>query len=336
MDGPRMARLLPSRLAGGLASAGAVGVFGLMALASAMPALACCFTVSTLQYTGTTQTSLAAPGLSIYDTAQIQVTPNQAVPSGTVSFSLYSGSICSGTPVFQSLVAYSGTGTSPSPWINSADYTLPTNISAPATYEWNVSYTETATGGTGITAWSGCGQEPVQVSQATVTTVPSAATGPVGAPLSDTAQVVGITSPVSSDTVTFSLYLASATAPTSCAAGTLVEDFGASPLVGSASPWTATSNGSYAPTVAGTYLWQAQFNAVNDPNNLSSQVFCGEAVTIGTGGQLAASTGSGQLAASTAPDTGFGGGGLTLLGAVAVILGGLAVCIGVRLRRATA
>ena len=88
--------------------------------------------------------------------------------------------------------------------------------------------------------------------------------------------------------------------------------------------------------MAGTYLWQAQFNAVNDPNNLSSQVFCGEAVTIGTGGQLAASTGSGQLAASTAPDTGFGGGGLTLLGAVAVILGGLAVFIGVRLRRETA
>ncbi len=369
MDTPRTARGLSPRVVGGLASGGAVGAFCLMAIASALPVLASCASLklATLPYTGTTQTASAAPGSSVYDTVQVKSAGNKAIPAGTFTFSLYPTSSCSGTPVFQSPVAYAGTTSSSSTWISSGTYLLPSTIATPATYEWTVSFVESGTSGSGSKASSGCGQESVKICNALIapglTTLPTPATGSIGTVLSDTAQVTGAAAPASSDTVTFALYLASAAQPTSCTAGTLVDDFGASPLTGSGSPWSSTSSGGFAPTVAGTYLWQVQFVASNDVNYQSSQVFCGEAVTIaasggqqgaGTGGQQGSGTGGGQQAAgsgggqqgtgiggqlaasTTTPDTGFGGGGLALLGAVAVVLGGLAIGAGVRLSRITA
>lgn len=330
MVGPKIARLLPRRPVGRLAVAAGFGVFGLVAMAGALPVSASCFSVSTVTYTGSTQTADATAGQSIHDTAVIDLLDTfPSVPNGTVIFNLYPNSTCqAGTEVFTSSSNYVGTGATSTGTITSGVYTIPTTVAGGSTYQWQASFSVPVHG---IDDSSICGSEPVNVSdRGMVTTVPLPATGAPGTSLTDSSQVTGIADPASTDTVTFSLYLADSSDPASCTDGTLIKDFGASALVGTSSPWTATSNGSDSPTVAGTYLWQVQFNAVNDPNNLSSEVFCGEPVTITIG----STPGGGVLAASTTtPTTGSGLGGLGLLGGLAVLLGALSVFGGARLYR---
>lgn len=332
MEGPKMARHLPRRLKGGLGVAAAVAAFGLVAATAAMTVGAWTFTVQTWQYTGSTQTANANAGQSIHDTAVI-TEPNSGyyVQAGTVTFNLYPTSACSsGTAVYTDPVPYTTVNTSSrtSGTITSGNYSLPTSITTAATYEWVATYYDS----TEKTTWSStCGQEPVNVyaqNQGAVSTVPTPNSGDPGTPLTDTATVTGIVDPAGTDTVSFALYLEDPSDPGSCADGTLINDFGASPLVGGTSgPWTATSSGSFAPTAAGTYLWQVQFNAVSDPNNLSSQVFCGEPVSLSTpaGGQLAAST--------TTPVTGSGLGSFGLIGGLAVLIGALTLFGATRIRR---
>ncbi len=171
----------------------------------------------------------------------------------------------------------------------------------------------------------------------TLTTVPSAG-GPVGTVLSDTAQVTGITSPGTSDNVSFALYSNSA-----CTA--LADNLGNASLTGPATTngvatWTASSPGSgYAPSVAGTYYWGATFNSVNDSANLSSSLLCGEPVTItASGGTLGAHTtptpppaGAVKAASTPTPNTGAGLFLPGLLAALALLFGGLLLLAGVRL-----
>jgi hypothetical protein len=327
MEGPKMARHLPRRLKGGLGAAAAVAVFGLVAATTAMTVGAWTFTVQT-----TTSSAVANAGQSIYDTAVVtDPASGYYVQQGTVTFDLYSNSGCTGTPVYTDLINYTSAEvnmSSHSATFTSGSYSLPTSITTQANYAWNVTYADSVE----TTTWTNGCNEGVTVyaqNQGTVTTIPTPSTGnPSSTSLTDSAQVTGIVDPASTDTVTFALYLQDPSDPGSCTDGTLIENFGASALQGgSAGPWTATSSGSVTPTAAGTYLWQVQFNAVSDPNNLSSQVFCGEPVTLSTpaGGQLAAST--------TTPVTGSGLGTAGLIGGLVVLLGGLTLFAGARLRR---
>lgn len=334
MEGPKMARLLPRRLKGGLAAGAAVAAFGVLAATAAMTVGAWTFTVQTSTYTGTTQSAVANAGQSIHDTALVDDSAaGYYVQPGTVTFTLYPNSACTtGTSVYTDTLTYTSAQvntSSHSASFTSGSYSLPTSITTQADYEWVVAYYDS----TEKTTWtSGCGIEGVTVhaqNQGSVTTIPTPSSGnPNSTPLTDSAQVTGIVDPASTDTVSFALYLQDPSDPGSCTDGTLIKNFGASALQGGTSgPWTATSSGSATPTAAGTYLWQVQFNAVNDPNNLSSQVFCGEPVSLSTpvGGQLAAST--------TTPVTGSGLGSAGLIGGLVVLLGGLTLFAGARLRR---
>jgi hypothetical protein len=306
-----------------------------MAATAAMTVGAWTFTVQTTTYTVTSQSDTANAGQSIHDTAVIHE-PNSGyyVPAGTVTFDLYSNSGCTGTAIYSDTVNYTAVNKTSqySGTVTSGTYPLPTSITTAATYEWVATFYEKSTDPKGVTDTSTCGQEPVYVyaqNQGAVTTIPTPSSGnPSITPLTDSAQVTEIVDPASTDTVTFALYLQDPSDPGSCTGGTLITNFGASALLGgSAGPWTATSSGSVTPTAAGTYLWQVQFKAVSDPNNLSSQVFCGEPVTLSTpvGGQLAAST--------VTPVTGSGLGTAGLIAGLITLLGGVALIAGVRLVR---
>ncbi|MGC1185560.1 MAG: hypothetical protein WBA31_10500, partial [Candidatus Dormiibacterota bacterium] len=276
MEGPKMARHLPRRLKGGLGLAAAVAAFGLVAATAAMTVGAWTFSLTTSTYTGSTQTAVANAGQSIHDTALVTETAGHPyyVEQGTVTFDLYSNSSCTGTAVYSDVVDYTAAEvdkSSTTASFTSGSYSLPTSITAQTNYAWNVTYVDSVES---KTATNSC-NEGVTVyaqNQGSVATIPTPNSGDPGTALSDSAQVTGIVDPAGTDTVSFALYLEDPSDPGSCADGTLINDFGASPLVGGTSgPWTATSSGSFAPTAAGTYLWQVQFNAVSDPNNLSSQ-----------------------------------------------------------------
>ncbi len=229
---------------------------------------------------------------------------------------------------------YTGTATS-------AAYTPTT----PGTYYWNVSFAGdtynapiTNQCGEPVTVYPPNSPPPTPNAPA-VTTVPSAG-GPVGTALSDTAHITGIVSPASTDNVSFALYSNS-----SCTA--LADNLGNASLIGPATTngvatWTAGSPGTgYAPSVAGTYYWGVTFNSVNDPANLSSSLICGEPVTITTsGGTLGAHTtptpaptpaGAVKAASTPTPNTGADLFLPGLLAALALLVGGLLLLVGVRL-----
>lgn len=176
------------------------------------------------------------------------------------------------------------------------------------------------------TSTSFCG-EPVTISQTTpqIVTTPSAG-GPVGTSLSDGAAVTGLVNPSSSDTVDFSLY-----SDSSCTV--LVKDLGTGSLsgptsVGGVDTWSASSPGAgFAPTTSGKYYWGVSFISSNDPNNPSSSApVCGEEVTLtAAGGVLGASTST----PGTGADLLIPG----LLASLALLLGGLLLTVGLRLRR---
>jgi hypothetical protein len=268
------------------------------------------------------------PGGSVSDTATVSSTGGsiRSLPAGTVTFNLYTASNCtSAVSLSNGVVALAGSLGS-SAGVNGPLYTTPTSITSPRTYYWTATY---KVGGT-TEATSGCAAEPIQVvHQGSVTTIPTPSSGnPNSTALTDSATVTGIVDPASTDTVTFALYLQDPSDPGSCTGGTSIKNFGASALQGgTAGPWTAASSGSVTPTAAGTYLWQVQFTAVSDPNNLASRVFCGEPVTVSTpvGNQLAAST--------TTPVTGSGLGPAGLIAGLITLLGGVALVAGVRLVR---
>ena len=180
---------------------------------------------------------------------------------------------------------------------------------------------------------------PPTLNTPNVTTIPSAG-GPVGTALSDIAHVTGIASPLSTDNVSFALY-----SDSSCS--TLVDNLGTASVIGPISTngvatWTASSPGTgFAPTVAGTYYWGVTFDAGNDPANLSSSMLCGEPVTITpASGTLGAHTtptptpaGAVKAASTPTPNTGADLLLPGVLAALALLLGGLLLMTGVRIRR---
>lgn len=161
----------------------------------------------------------------------------------------------------------------------------------------------------------------------------------MGTVLSDTAQVTGIVNPAATDTVTFGLYSNS-----SCT--TLVDNLGSASVMGptttnGVATWTASSPiPGYAPTIAATYYWGVTFNSVGDPANSSSSLICGEPVTITpASGTLGAHTppptpaGAVKAASTPTPNTGADLFLPGMLAAIALLMGGMLLLTGVRIRR---
>ncbi len=285
-----------------------------------------------------------APTTSVSDLATVSAQSGTGVPAGNVTFNLYGPSaspVCGEDLVFgPRTVALSEAGTATSPSF------APTAV---GTYYWTASYSPGAGSGFAPSA-SACGASgesvtilaippgppPQTPNTPTVTTIPSSG-GPVGTALSDTAHVTGIVNPAGADTVSFGLY-------SDALCSTLVVNLGSGSLLavvpGNGVPtWAASSPGpGYAPPVAATYYWGVTFNAVGDPANLSSSLVCGEPVTItpSSGTQPAHTTtpaGAVKAASTPAPNTGAALFLPGLLGALALIFGGLLVMTGVRIRR---
>jgi hypothetical protein len=182
-------------------------------------------------------------------------------PTGSVSFSLYSGINCSGTPVVTGSaaildgVAIFSTG---------ASLWTPTEV---GTYTWGVSYI----GDGNNNPYSACGgaYETVTIGMAdpTLPTTPSGG-GLLGSVLNDSATVTGGYIPTGS--ITFNLYGPN---NTTCAGSAIYTQ-----TVGLSGTSAATSPGFHTVAV-GTYEWTASYSG--DTNNNPAYSGCGaEAVVI--------------------------------------------------------
>lgn len=204
-------------------------------------------------------------GQPFSDTAMVSNVP-EVTPAPTVTFAAYSGSSCSGTPIY----------TSPAEPINGAGkaFSPAVDLTSAGLYQWQATLKWAD-----MSLASQCGTEQVTVAgtpSITTTPVPSSAT--IGALLKDSAVITGLTDPASGDSVSFALY-----SDSSCK--TLVDDLGSAPLgspemVNGVATWTVDSPGSgFAPTTAGTYYWGVAFHAVSDPFNLGASL-CGEPTVL--------------------------------------------------------
>jgi hypothetical protein len=219
-----------------------------------------------VQVTAPAITTTASPdsgpaGQSFSDTAMVSKVPD-VTPAPTVTFDVYAGSTCTGTPVYMSPAeSISSSGQASSPEVT---------LSPAGPYQWQATLSWA-----GETLSSQCGSEQVTVAgTSSITTSPVPAMATVGAVLQDSAVITGLTDPSASDTVSFALY-----SDASCTS--LVDNLGSAGLgtptmIGGVPTWKVNSPGSgYAPGTAGTYYWGVTFNAVNDPYNLGATI-CGE------------------------------------------------------------
>jgi hypothetical protein len=210
----------------------------------------------------------------------------------------------------------------------------------PGDYYWEANYSGDAANNP---AYAGCGEQTVVVpSTPGLSTTPSSG-GAIGDTLTDTAIVTPVITPTdtsgstpgpvtngTADSVHFELFLNDSTCSV---AADMVNDFGsfyATPTVnanGSETYTTAVLPGyGYKTVASGTYYWDAIFTG--DSYNKSVSL-CGEPVTITSapaGGVLAAST-------TTTPITGADMFGPGLVGAMAMLLGGMLLVAGRRVLR---
>ena len=184
-------------------------------------------------------------------------------PSGSVTFSLYSSSSCTGTPVITGSDAISG---------GTASYSTSWTPPSPGTYYWTAAYGGDPSN-SGVTTTCNASHEDLVIGKATptVSTQASPTTGTVGASITagDTATLLGGASPTG--TVTFDLYSTSGCTGTPVLSGS-----------GTISGATASYSTSWTPAAPGTYNWQATYNG--DANNGTVTTACGgstEQVVIG-------------------------------------------------------
>jgi hypothetical protein len=180
-------------------------------------------------------------------------------PTGTITFTLYANTTCSGPAADVETAPVSGNG----------DYTTPTGVTpaAAGTYEWTARY-----GGDlhNSPAASGCGSEQVTVTPASPTlSTSTTALALLGSTVTDTATLTGGDHPTG--TIGFALYTTANCSgqPASTATVTVTGD-------GSYGPPTG-----FTPTAAGAYQWTAVYSG--DANNAATTTVCGsEPVTIST------------------------------------------------------
>ena len=196
----------------------------------------------------TQATSTATLGSAISDTATVTGAPAAAVPTGTVTFTLFGpgNPTCTGAPIFTSGTQPLAGG--PPPTANSGLFTP----STPGSYNWVAVYSGDANYAS-VTSPCGAPNETSTVGKASPTISTQASAGGIlGVPVTDTATVTGGLSPTG--TVTFRLF-----SDNTCATQVFTSS---SALAGG----MATSAG-FTPGAAGTYYWTAAYSgdASNNP-----------------------------------------------------------------------
>ena len=183
-------------------------------------------------------------------------------PTGSVTFTLYSDSNCSGA-----VTGMSGNGTISSSLASWSKSWMPT---APSTYYWQASYPGDDNNAA-FTSTCGATDEQIVVGQASpsIGTTVNPTTGTVGIVLNDTADLTGGNSPTG--TVTFQLY------PPSDADCSSTPSYTEGPisLTGSSA---ATTTG-FASNAVGTWHWVAVYNGDSNNNSVSSNC-ADEPVTV--------------------------------------------------------
>lgn len=189
-----------------------------------------------------------AASTAVHDSATLSGAAGTA--SGSVTYNVYSGASCTGTPAFTNTVTLSTTAAVP----DSAAFTPTT----PGTYNWQAVY-----GGdsNNSAAQSACGSETLTVTQATTTATTKLTAGsqsgatltvPAGTSVSDQATLGGVTTGAGG-TLIYTVY---------------TDNGCTKPLAGSASTVAVTNGNAPASSAvtfntAGTYYWQAVYSGDN-------------------------------------------------------------------------
>ncbi|MGH7641509.1 MAG: hypothetical protein ACRENX_00565 [Candidatus Dormibacteria bacterium] len=227
----------------------------------------------TLGITTQANPSSASVGTSVGDSAFVSnyatLLADDSRASGSVTFFLYQGTSCTGTPVYASRAeALSGTGTAATP-------TNAYTATAAGPYEWAAEATvNVGSNWPSIQPfWTNCGSEPLSVKSAdglttAISAVPALIRGSVqyGASVSDTATVFNDYHPTG--TVVFNLY-----DNASCSGAPVYSSGGVALVSGQA------SSGAYIVNQAGTWEWTATYSG--DTYNSGATSPCGsEPLTV--------------------------------------------------------
>jgi Bacterial Ig-like domain (group 3) len=215
---------------------------------------------------GTTLSSGDESGTSISVQAGTPVTdaatltgPDHGAATGTITYNVYSESLCTTLENAGTAEDITTPGTIPA--------SLPVTIDTVGTYYWQASYSGDANN---LASVSACNTEVVTVTAAitSVTTLLSENSVTAGTPVTDTATLSGAVADAATGTITYDVY----------------SDAGCTDQVSTGTPLTITTPGTMptsAPVTldaAGTYYWQASYSG--DANNLSSTSTCGEVEVV--------------------------------------------------------
>jgi Bacterial Ig-like domain (group 3) len=215
---------------------------------------------------GTTLSSGDESGTSISVQAGTPVTdaatltgPDHGAATGTITYNVYSDSLCTTLENAGTAEDITTPGTIPA--------SLPVTIDTVGTYYWQASYSGDANN---LASVSACNTEVVTVTAAitSVTTLLSENSVTAGTPVTDTATLSGAVADAATGTITYDVY----------------SDAGCTDQVSTGTPLTITTPGTMptsAPVTldaAGTYYWQASYSG--DANNLSSTSTCGEVEVV--------------------------------------------------------
>ena len=248
--------------------------------------------------TATLSTTPTVSGTSVFDTATVSGITGGTVPTGTVTFTLYSGTPGNGTPVTSygtdnptdgsaTVTLSGGTATSPS-----ATGLAPGNYYFMVTYSGDGTYSAITPGTV----------ETFAIASVTTTLNPPSGDINVGQSASDSATVSNVTASPSG-TVTFTVYTNNTC--TTAASGFTSASTPFTGVIGTTNP---VSLGTF--TTAGTYYVQAVYSSGGpNPTTVSSQ--CGsEVVTVTTQTPVVATTPSesGTSASDSVTVTGATGG----------------------------
>ena len=203
------------------------------------------------------------------DTATLTPTPpsmsDGTPPTGAISFGLFgpNDATCSGPPTYTNVVPVTGFG--------SYSTSASASVLTPGTYQWVATYSGDANY---LSAGDDCGdpEETVTFGQAS-STITTQATTPVtiGAPINDTATVVGVGGLTPTGTVSFTTF--GPGDPTCAGPPAFVSS--PRPLTAGSPPAASANSGNFTPTAVGAYRWVAVYSG--DANYAAVTSPCGAA-----------------------------------------------------------
>lgn len=234
-------------------------------------------TVSVVVHNGSNVVVTTAPiGTALSASTTVASSTASTVPTGTVSFNLYTNTTCSSTPTTQSGVALvNGTAQSATTTITAAGLSYTVNYSGDASNTPSVSQCVAVL--------------PTSSTVAVATTLSTTTSVLVGSTVSDSATLSGVTN-TASGTVAYKVYTDNACTLNAQSAGVVTVTNGIVP------------NSSALPfNTAGTYYWQVVYSG--DTHNAAATSTCGsEVLTVTTTPVVPPVTGTGSISGTVFND----------------------------------